>query len=89
MTREEYSRAKKDGIHIDNSDLKDMAEDIEHFANRFQDFMDPENPLQAEAIKLDAELRWSEGVQKLAKMVMKDFGISSVQDLQKAVMIIG
>jgi hypothetical protein len=80
MSREERDMKSFHGFHVDNDDIKDLAEDIEYFANQVEDFMDPENPLQKEGIKLDAELRWSAGVQNLVKMVMKDFDISSLED---------
>jgi hypothetical protein len=71
MSREERDMKSFEGIHVDNDDIKDLAEDIEYFANEVEDFMDPENPLQKEGIKLDAELRWSAGVQNLVKMVLE------------------
>lgn len=81
MSREERDMNSWNGIHVDNDDIKDIAEDVEYFANEVNDFLDPENELQAEGIKLDAELRYSAGVQDLVKMVMKDFGITRIEDL--------
>lgn len=72
------------GIHIDNDDLKDMAQDVRHFVEDVDDFLDPKNPTMAKGIKLDAQLRFSPNVQKLIKMVMKDFNIKNEHDLEKA-----
>jgi len=54
MGRDEEQMKSIEGVHIDNDDIKDVFEDAEHLANEIEDFMDPENPLMAEAIKLDA-----------------------------------
>lgn len=89
MSENERRMNTWDGIHVDNDDIKDIAEDVEYFANEVNDFLDPENELQAEGIKLDAELRYSAGVQDLVKMVMKDFDITDIEDLQRAVETIG
>lgn len=78
-----------DGVHIDNDDIKDFFEDAQHLGEHIDEFFDPETPLMKEGIKLDAEVRYSPNMQKLIKMVMKDFGIKSGNDLQKAVEAIG
>jgi hypothetical protein len=54
MGRDEEEMKSIEGVHIENDDIKDVFEDAEYLANEIGDFMDPENPLMAEAIKLDA-----------------------------------
>ena len=41
MSRMERDQANIEGAHINNDDLKDIAEDIEDIYNDFEDFMDP------------------------------------------------
>ena len=48
--------------------------------------MNPEYPLTRDGIKMDALVRFSPKVQELAKMIMKDFGITSERDLETAMM---
>ena len=82
--RREMDKHEFHGFHIDNDDLKDMAQDVRHFVEDVEDFMDPKNPTMAKGIKLDAQLRFSPNVQKLIKMVMKDFNIKNEHDLERA-----
>jgi len=85
LNRMEEDKMRSEGFHIDNDDIKDFAEDLEHIAEDVGDFLDPENPFTAEGIRLDAEVRFSAPVQKLLKMFMSDFGIKSEHDLERAV----
>lgn len=89
MSRLESDMKEIEGVHIDNGILKNKFEDIEHLFEEVEDFMDPKNPLQAEGIKLDAAMRFSPKVQELMKMIMKDFGIKSFHDLERAVEKVG
>lgn len=36
---------EKEGIHVDNDDIKDLFEDTEFVADEVRRFLDPENPL--------------------------------------------
>lgn len=63
MSGYERNQLEKRGIHIDNSDIKDLIEDTLYVAKDVERFLDPEYPLQQEKIKLDAELRFSPKVQ--------------------------
>lgn len=59
LNRMEEDRMRSEGIHIENDDIKDFAEDLEHIVEHVEDFLDPENEYTAEGIKLDAEMRFS------------------------------
>jgi len=43
-----------DGVYIDNEDIINAGEDIEHVWHEFEELMDPKYPLSAKSIKLDA-----------------------------------
>lgn len=70
-----------EGLYLDNDDIKNAAEDIEHVWNDFSNLMDVKNPLTAKSLELDAKLRFSPAVQEMIHMVFEDFGIKSVEDL--------
>jgi hypothetical protein len=89
MSRLEGDMAEIDGVHIDNDDIKNIAEDAQYMFEDVEDFLDPETDFQQKAIKLDAELRFSPKVQELLHMIMKDFEIESPEDLARAVETIG
>lgn len=77
--------AEKEGVYIDNNDIKNVAEDVEDILGHAADLMNPKYPFMKQAIKQDAELRFSAPVQKLVKMVLSDFGITNKQTFRKAV----
>lgn len=85
MSRLESDMKEIEGVHIDNDDIKNIAEDAQNLFEDVEDFLDPETDFQQKAIKLDAELRFSPKVQELLKMIMKDFEIESPEDLARAV----
>lgn len=73
-----------EGLYLDNDDIKNAAEDIEHVYNDFRNLMDVKNPLTAKSLELDAKLRFSPAVQEMIKMVFEDFGIKSEEDIMRA-----
>jgi len=86
MSRMERDKREIEGEHIPNDNIKDIAEDLEDIFEDLDKLMDPEYPLTRDGIKLDAAVRFSPKVQELAKMIMKDFGITSERDLETAMM---
>lgn len=55
-----YTRSKEEwnGLHIDNSDLKDVAEDVRHLAEEMEDFFDLDSDFNQKGIRLDAANRY-------------------------------
>lgn len=77
-----FQREKQDieGVHINNDDIKDVAEDIEHIMQDVDRLMDPEYALTKKSIELDAAIRFSEPMQKLMAQIGSDFGFASEED---------
>lgn len=84
ISRSERDKARVEGAHLENDDIKDIFEDLEDLNEDLDDFYDPKSPLMAKWIKLDAELRWSPNVQKMVGMVADDLNIHSEKDFRAA-----
>jgi hypothetical protein len=80
MSRMERDQAEMNGAHINNDDLKDIAEDIEDIYNDFESFMDPNYGLQQEAIKLDAKIRFSPEMAALGGLIKEDLALFDITD---------
>jgi len=87
MSREEHDKLMKSGFWVSNDSLKDIAEDVSDIFEDVEDMLkldDKRRPINMEAVKKDAAVRYSAPVQKLLKMVLKDFGIKDMKDARTA-----
>lgn len=80
MSRYARNKASIEGIHINNDDIKDIAEDVQQILEDFGTVMDPDYPAMREWISKDGAARFEPNIQKLMKLVLSDFDIQSKRD---------
>lgn len=74
-----------EGIHIDNDDIKNVAEDVQDMVHDVGRLLDLDRPNNKKWLELDAKLRFSNPTQELLKMVLNDFGITDEKSFRHAV----